>query len=74
MAIETTEGGTIITGEHIPLYRLLVMKQALKLETLGMKRRGESVHSIVKREFGFKGDVVSVYAQLSDYIEEKHPL
>lgn len=32
MAIETTEGGTMVTGEHVGLFRLLALKSALALE------------------------------------------
>lgn len=60
---------TIITGLDIPLFQLLVWKGALKLEILGMKRRGRSVYSIVKQQLGFRGDHASVYAQLEQHIE-----
>jgi len=46
---------SIITGKNIDKFRLRVLRSALKLEALGMKRRGASALSIVKREFGFKG-------------------
>lgn len=37
MPIEQHQGGTMITGEGIPLFRLFTMKQAIKLEQKGMK-------------------------------------
>ena len=37
------------------------MLSALKLETLGMNRRGQSVYSIVKKEFNLKGNKKKVY-------------
>ena len=43
------------TSEEIEFYRLRALRSALKLEILGMKRRGSSVYSIIKREFDFKG-------------------
>lgn len=53
MAIEVFPGGgMVVTGEHINLARLLALKGALKLEILGMKRRGRSAFSILKKEFG----------------------
>ena len=44
----------ISTPEGISAYRLLALKGALKLESLGMKTRGPSALSIVKREHGIK--------------------
>lgn len=38
MAIETNAGGTLITGEHIDVYRTLMIRRGLKLEIeTGMK-------------------------------------
>jgi hypothetical protein len=60
----------VITGkDNIALYRLLTLKAALKLETLGMKHSQGSVYALVKREFGFKGSKASVLAQLTAHIE-----
>lgn len=53
----------VITGKEIERYRLNVLLSALKLETLGLKRRGPSVYSIIKREFNLKGNRQSVYDQ-----------
>lgn len=62
------------TPEQIARYRLLVLKQTLWLETRGMKRgRGPSSYSIVKKEFGFKGNKDSVYQQFCEYLEKTHP-
>jgi hypothetical protein len=71
MAIERTQdGAVIITGNDIDTYRLLALKGALKLETLGMKRRGPSAYSIVKKEFNLRGDKVSVLKQFEALIAE----
>ena len=54
----------VITGkENIERYRLMVLLSALKLEALGLKRRGPSVYSIIRREFNLKGSRQSVYDQ-----------
>ena len=59
----------MITGaENIDMFRLVVLKNALKLEMLGMKRRGRSTYSIVKEEFNLKGSKQKVYDQLVDII------
>jgi len=66
MAIEINEGGSItITGEHIDVYRLLTIRAGLKAEAVGMRltSKAPSCLSIVKREFGFKGNLQKVTAQ-----------
>ena len=60
----------IIVGSNIPKARLIILRAALKLECLGMKRRGSSVCSIVKQKFGFKGNKEKVLSQLETYINE----
>ena len=54
---------------NIDLYRLCTLKSALKLEILGMKRRGQSVYSIIKEEFGLKGNKQRVFEQFSAKVE-----
>lgn len=62
---------TMITGEeNIKNARILTLRSALKLEVAGMTRRGRSVYSIVKEEFGFKGNKQKVLDQLNDYINQ----
>ncbi len=58
------------TPEQIAMFRLLSLKSALKLECLGMKRRGQSAYAIVKAELGLKGNKKSVLEQLEQIIEE----
>jgi len=41
----------------------------LKLEVLGMKRRGRSVYAIVKDEFGLRGNKKRVLEQLQEIKE-----
>tara|TARA_R100000908_G_C3606585_1_gene58937 strand:- start:25 stop:159 length:135 start_codon:yes stop_codon:yes gene_type:complete len=42
----------------------------LKLEMLGMKRRGQSAYSIVKQETGLKGSKQKVYDQLTEILKQ----
>lgn len=73
MAIEKNpvSGSVMITGDDISKYRVLTMRQGLKLELKGMKMsRGTSCYALVKKEFGFKGSKQKVYDQLCDWIEE----
>lgn len=59
---------TALIGQAIIDYRAKVLLSALKLECLGMKRRGPSVYSIVKREYSLKGSKQSVYNQLESIL------
>ena len=54
---------TVITGTDIDLFRMSVLEKALRLELLGMKGRGRSAYSVIKSEFGLKGNRQSVYDQ-----------
>lgn len=62
------------TPEQIELFRLLAMRGALKLELVGMKRRGQSVYSLIKEEFGFKGNKQKVFDQFELFIKERDGL
>jgi len=54
----------IIEGkENIEAYRLAVLEKALKLELIGLKGRGRSAYSVIKSEFGLKGNKQKVYDQ-----------
>jgi hypothetical protein len=72
MAIEHLAGGsTIITGPHIEVARLLVLRSALSLELKGIRvLRGRTAYTIVKRDCGLKGSRASVLAQLERVIAE----
>jgi hypothetical protein len=62
----------VITGkENIEGFRLLTLRHALRLEVMGMKRRGRSVYSIVKEEFGFKGSKKKVLEQLEELVNKQ---
>ena len=55
---------------QIELFRLCALRGALKLEILGMRKRGRSAYSIVKEEFGLKGNKKRVLEQLEQLITE----
>lgn len=61
----------IDTPDGIELFRLCALRGALKLEVLGMTRRGRSVYSIVKEELGFKGSKKRVLEQLEAMINKQ---
>ena len=58
------------TPEQIDMFRFLSLRSALKLECLGMSRRGQSAYSIIKAEYGFTGNKKSVLEQMEKIIEE----
>lgn len=70
MSVEHVPGGTVIKGAHIDLFRMCVLRNALKLEIKGMKRRGRSAYTIIKSEFGLKGSRESVLKQFELRIKE----
>lgn len=60
---------TAITGQdNVNKVRLLALRSALKLEVLGMGRRGQSVYSIIKQEFNIKGSKQKVYDQFNEFV------
>ena len=59
------------TPEQIEMFRLLAMRGALMLELKGFHRSGRSIYSVVKQEFGFKGNKQKVLDQLELFIKEK---
>ena len=60
------------TPEAINGFRVRSLRSALKLEILGMTRRGVSAYRMVKEEFGFKGSKQKVLDQLLAYIKENN--
>lgn len=56
------------TTNQIEHFRLLTLRQMLRLELLGMKRSGRSAYSIIKVELGLKGNKQSVFDQLSEML------
>ncbi len=57
------------TPEAINQYRMRVLRSALKLEILGMKRRGQPVSKIIKEEFGLKGNKQKLLEQLDQLMK-----
>ena len=73
MPIEKNGDVTVITGDSIGHYRLLTLRQGLKLEaTHGMQLcRGRSAYSIVKAEFGLKGNKMKVLEQFTAFLIDR---
>ena len=58
----------IIEKHQVPFARLITLRSALKLELLGMKRRGRSAYAIIKAEFNLKGNKQKVYDQFNKIV------
>jgi hypothetical protein len=68
---DPVKASTILdTPEQIDSYRLCALKGALKLEMAGMKRRGRSAYSMLKSEYGFKGNRAKVLAQTQALVDK----
>ena len=59
------------TPDKIEMFRLLALRGALKLELVGMCRRGPSAYSIIKSQYGFKGSKQRVLDQFEGYIRDR---
>ena len=60
----------LTTPEQISAYHLATRRTALKLEMLGMKRRGRTALSIL-RGMGYSGNREKVLAQVTADVETK---
>lgn len=66
MAIERLpDGSTVFTNEDTHVFRILTLKQAMKLQLRGIQafRGTRSIIARVKKEFGLTGSNQSVYEQ-----------
>ena len=68
---EVSDPWIAYTPENINFVRMATLKSALKLEVAGLKRRGRSVYSIIKEEFGLTGNKRTVLADFTKLIEQK---
>ena len=68
---EVSDPWIAYTPENINFVRMATLKSALKLEIAGLGRRGRSVYSIVKEEFGLRGNKRTVLADFEKLIEQK---
>ena len=61
---------TTITGSNlIDAFRARVLLRGLKLEMLGMTRRGQSCYAIIKQEYGLKGSKQKVYEEFKKMLD-----
>jgi len=67
----------MLSGKQaVDFARLASLKAMLKLEMVGLKRRGSSAYSILKSDYGFQGNRHRVFeqaqAEVDKQIAEKH--
>ena len=63
-------GGFMCAGrDSVNLYRLLSIRKMCEMRLLGLRSRGPSPFTVIKRELGFRGNNEKVLAQLNAYIE-----
>lgn len=61
----------LLTGDGIVAFRLLTIRQGLKIESMGMRltSKAPSCRSIVKREFGITGkNIQDVIVKYDDFL------
>lgn len=59
----------IFGKERIDAFRARVLLRGLKLEMLGMTRRGQSCYAIIKQEYGLKGSKQKVYEDFKKILD-----
>ncbi len=64
----------VFTGHGITMFQLCALKYRLGLEMAGLKFRGQTAYSYLKKRFGFKGSRKAVHEQFCQYIEEQAKL
>jgi hypothetical protein len=76
MTVQTSEnGGYVVTGHSVPVFRLLTLHKALKIELHGMRlSRGPSAYSIIKNEFNLKGSKAKVLAAFESMLTQDYNL
>jgi hypothetical protein len=66
-----SDGAIVIdTKDGIAFAQMAARKGALKLELVGLKRRGQSAYSICKQVYGLKGNRESVLKQMEKMVED----
>jgi hypothetical protein len=68
--MESIMDAIILDQPHqIQFAQMATLKSALKLECLGMTKRGRSAYSICKEKYGLKGTKQSVLAQMEAMVK-----
>lgn len=62
---------TRLTEHGITMFSLLSIKGRFQLEMKGIRGRGQTMYSLVKEHYGFKGTRQKVYEQFCQYVEQE---
>ena len=77
MTVQTfDDGGYVITGDSISNYRLLMLRNALKMEMKGLRVSSHrlTAYSIIKKEFNLKGSKAKVLAAFETILVDYYGL
>lgn len=61
---------TVFTGHGVTMFQLLAIRCRFALEMKGLKGRGPTMYSYVKKQFGLKGSREKVFGQFCLIIEQ----
>jgi hypothetical protein len=73
MSIETFgNGGVIMTGNGIEVYRLALLLQGLKMQARGMRMSNKipQATTIARKQYGMKGNLEKITAQVEKLLAE----
>jgi len=70
--IEHGEGGTGFIGPSaVNIFRMITLANGLKMEIKGLRMtRGRTCYSIIKSEYGLRGNKARVLAQFQPLVDE----
>jgi hypothetical protein len=70
MSIERSAGGVMVTGKGIELFRLVALKQGLKLQAVGIRMSSKipQATTICRKQYGLKGTLPKLLAQVEALI------
>lgn len=63
MTIEFSAGSTAFTGESVKYFQMASLLAGLKLEVKGLKKKGESCYTKIRRDYGLRGNKQKVLEQ-----------
>jgi hypothetical protein len=72
MPIKLTPGGTMITGDGIPFFRMAALLTGLRFEIkTGMRiHRGPKCSTIIRRDYGLKGSPAKLLEQFEELVAD----
>ena len=70
---QVLQDGTVVLDKpnEIAFARMATLKAGLKLEMIGMRKRGQSCYAILKHEYGLKGTKQEVFNQVQAMVDKE---